>query len=261
MADGTPAIEAPAPVGHNMPPEEGAKLSPFDAVRIHMEDLLTEARNWADGVAVENQDQADEVSRLIEDLRKAGEAADEQRAAEKAPLDEKIAEIQERYNAYIAGLKSKHSKPGSVTRAIDALKATLHAYLAEVDRRQRAEAEAARVVAEEAAAKAAEAARAADPANLEEREAAEELITEARRAEHTARQAEAAKPQAAGGTRAMGLRKTYTAELTDPKAALVHYWTTNRAPLLAVLQQMAQQDVNRSVRTIPGVKVVEGTRL
>ena len=65
----------------------------------------------------------------------------------------------------------------------------------------------------------------------------------------------------------MGLRKTYTAKIEDPLALLLHYWGTkekvgvNREPLLACLLQMAQQDVDRKVHTIPGVTVVEGSKL
>ena len=131
--------------------------------KTHMDDLLTEARNRADGQAVENQAQADDISRLIEDLRLAGNAADEARVAEKKPLDEQIDEIQTRYNAYIAGMKAKVKTPGKVTVAIDALKAALHPYLAKLKAEQDAIAEAARKTAEEAAQKAAdEAAKAAE---------------------------------------------------------------------------------------------------
>jgi hypothetical protein len=77
---GAAVAEAPAPMGHNKPPE----ATPYEAIRVHLDDLLTEAANWADGSGVENQAQADEVSRLIEDLRLGLQAADDARVKEGA---------------------------------------------------------------------------------------------------------------------------------------------------------------------------------
>lgn len=146
------AEERAAGMGHNMPPEPvAAESSPFDAVKVNMEDYLTEARNWADGKAVENQAQADEISRLIEDLRLAADAADKVRIAEKKPLDDAIDEIQGRYNPYIAGIKAKVKDPGKVAVAIDALKSTLKVYLDAEAAKQAAAAEAARLAVRKAA--------------------------------------------------------------------------------------------------------------
>jgi hypothetical protein len=36
---------AVAEIGHNNPPEP----TPYEAVKVHLDDLLTEAANWADG--------------------------------------------------------------------------------------------------------------------------------------------------------------------------------------------------------------------
>lgn len=254
--------EIAAGLGHNGPPEATQpEPSPFDAVKVNMDDYLTEARNWADGKAVENQAQADEISRLIEDLRLAADAADKVRIAEKKPLDDAIEEIQGRYNPYIAGLKAKVNNPGKVALAIDALKATLKAYLDAEEAKRVADAEVARlaqVAAEEAAAAAV---KAADPTNLEAREDAEQLITAARVAASTTRAVEAAKPMARGGSRGLGLKKTYTAQVENPKALLLHYWDVNRDAVVAYLTALAQADVDRSIHTIPGVTVVVGTKL
>lgn len=254
--------EVAAGMGHNNPPEATQLApSPFDAVKVNMDDYLTEARNWADGKAVENQAQADEISRLIEDLRLSADAADKVRIAEKKPLDDKIEEIQGRYNPYIAGIKAKVKDPGKVAVAIDALKATLKVYLDAEAAKQAAAAEAARlaqVAAEEAAAAAI---RAVDPTNLEAREDAEQLVTAARVAASATRAVEAAKPMARGGSRGLGLKKTYTAQVDDPKKLLLHYWATNRDAMVAHLTTMAQADIDRSVHTIPGVTVIVGTKL
>lgn len=242
-----------AVVGGNNPP------NPFEAVRIHMDDLLVEAHNWADGTVVETQEQADEASRLIDDLRKAAKAADDLRVEEKRPLDEAIAEIQARYNVYIADPKTK--SPGKVWKAIDALKATVKPFLDKLKAEQEAAAAKARQEAEEAARRAAEAARAAAASDLAAQEQAEELVRAAQRAEADAKRAENAKAQAKGGERALGLRTTYRAVMTDRRAALVHYAATQPEALTAFLQGLADADVRRSIRTIPGFNVIPETTL
>lgn len=250
------AAVAEAVIGHNNPPED---LSPFEAHKVHIEDLLTEAHNWADGTTVETQEQADEASRLIDDLRKAAKAADELRTEEKAPLDKQIAEIQARYNLYIADPKTKN--PGKVWKAIDALKATVKPFLDRLEAERRAAIEKARLEAEEAAKAAAEAARAAQDNDLAAQEAAEAMLEEAARKAADAKRVESSRVQARGGERALGLTKTYTAVLTDRKAALLHYAATRPDELVSLLQRLADADVREGKRQIPGFDVVEGTRL
>lgn len=254
MAAAAPIRVGPAPEGDNNPP-----VSPFETVKVHIEDLLTEARNWADASEVENQAQADEVSRLIGDLNLAADAAEEARVTEKAPWDERIAEIQARYNAYIAPLKNK--VPGKVYVAISALKATLKPYLDKLETQKRAVAEAARQAAEAKANEAAEAMRQAASNDLAAREAAEAMVADAQRAAAAASRAENDKAHAKGGSRAMGLTKTHTPVMTDRKAALVHYLTTQPDAVVGFLQGLAEADVRAGKRQLPGFDVVEGTRL
>jgi hypothetical protein len=247
------ALADPAPIGHNAPP------SPFDAIKVHIEDLLVEAHNWADGTVVETQAQADEASRLVDDLRKAAKAAEDLRVEEKAPFDAGLAEIQGRYNPLIQDPKTKN--PGKVWKAIDALKATVKPYLDKLDAEKRAAAAAAQAAADEAARVAAEAMRAAAVNDLGAREAAEALVEEARLAASAASRASNDKAQARGGDRAMGLTRTWTAVMADRKAALVHYLTTQPDTVVAFLQGLAEADVRAGKRQIPGFDVIEGTRL
>lgn len=250
----TAIAEAPAGQGHNMPP-----MSPYEAVTVHLDGLLLEARNWADGSGVETQAQADDVSRLIEDLRLGERAADDARVTEKEPLDLQIAEIQDRFNVYIAPLKNK--KPGKVPVAIEALKATLKPFLDKLAAAKAAEAERLRQEAEAKAEAARQAAQAAQVDNLESREAAEAMIEAAEEAAKAATRAENDKAQAKGGSRAMGLRTVYRAEITDPKACLIHYANERRADMLEFLLGLAQADVTANRRQIPGVTVHTETRL
>lgn len=248
-------------IGANNPPT----LTPFEATKLHIEDLLVEAHNWADGTTVENQAQVDKASQLVDDLRKAAKTAEDLRVEEKKPLDDKIAEIQSRFGLYIADPKNK--KPGKIWTAIDALLATIKPFMDAEKKRLDDIAAAALKEAADKAAAAAAAIQAASVSDLAGREAAEALVTEAQQASRVATTAAAAKPQARGGERALGLKATYTARLDNPHAALLHYWGTSEKPgsgrdrIISYLTELAQADVNRKIHTIPGVFVVEGTRL
>lgn len=233
---------------------------PFGAITAHIEDTLTEARNFADGTAIENQAQADAVSRLIDDLRKADKVADEARVKEAAPFNEEVAAIQARYNVYIAPLKNR--TPGKIPLAIEALKKTLAPWLAAIEAENARKAAEARREAEAKAQAAADAVRAAQAASdLVARENAEALVQEARAAETQANRAEATKAHATGGERAVGLRDNWIPKLTDGQAALRHYWTTNRPALEAFALDLAKTDVRAGKRQIPGFEVVNERRI
>ncbi len=239
-------MNAIAPIGHNNPP-----IAPFEAIKLHIEDLLVEARNWADGVLIESEVQSEEIKRLVGDLRDAETAADFERVKEKAPFDQQIADIQDRYNVYIAPLKNK--KPGKIPLAIEALNAARKPYLDKLEAEKRALAEAARKEAEAKAAEAAAALRAAQDSDLEAREAAEALVHSAAVADAAAKRAEADKVS--------GLRKVFKAFMTDRKAALIYYASTRPDDLTAFLIGLAEADVRAGKRQIPGFDVLEGTKL
>lgn len=243
--------ELAAEIGHNNPPEP----TPFDGIEAHINDLLGEAKNWADGSGIENQAQADDVGRLIEDLRKAAQAADDLRKEEARPFDEGKAAVQAKYAPLIADPKTK--SPGKVWKAIDALKATLKPYLDRLRAEQEAEAKRKRDEAEEAARKAREAAAAAEASDLDALEHAEVLADVAEQAAKDAKQAAGAKAQSRGGDRAIGLRTVWRAEMTDRKAALLHYLADRPETVVAWLQLQADADVRQGKRSIPGFNVVE----
>lgn len=255
--------EGPPPQGHNRPPpdDEPAAVdgASYDALKTHAEDLLTEARNWADGQAIENDQQASEVAWLIRSLQKAGNLLDEARLAEKKPLDDQIAEIQDRYNVLIAGLKGKNSKPGSITRALAALNAATTKWLLAKEAEKRAREEAARQEAQRKADAARAAQQAADASDLGAMEAAADAMDDAiqaqKEADRIARESVAVK--GSDGSRAIGLRRTYRPVLTDRKAALLHYAATRPDDLVSFLCRLAEEDVRRGLRTIPGFTVTE----
>jgi hypothetical protein len=239
-------------IGHNNPPD------PFAAIKAHVDDLMVEARNWADGAAIENQDQADTVARLIDDFRGAAKAADDARKEEAKPFDDGKAAVQAKYAELIAETKAQ---TGAIPRALAALKATLTPWLQKLER-ERQEAE--RAAREEAGAKAREAAeamRASNPANLDEREAAEALVDAAKSAEAAANAIGRDRAQARGDGRAIGLRRVYRPVLADRKAALVHYASTRPDDLVSFLCRLAEEDVRAGKRQIPGFDVVEEAKV
>ena len=230
--------------------------TPFDLIADHLEDLIAEARNFADGEPVASQGQADAVSALIESLRIAAKDADAERVRENKPHDDAKAAVQARYNVWIAPLTNK--VPGKVFKAIDALKACLQPYLAKLDAEKREAERIAREAADKAARDAAEAMRAAAANDLQAREEAEALIAQAEAAQKVAKAAAGDKAHATGGSRAMGLRSVWRATVTDAQAAAAHYWRTNPDAFAVLLQKLADDDVRSGKRSgIPGVEIVE----
>jgi hypothetical protein len=240
-------------IGSNQPPESG-----FDAIRVHIEDLYSEAKNWLDGEPITNQAQADEVAKLLNMIREAEKTADEQRKAEAKPFDDGKAAVQAKYAPLIADTKAVR---GKTVLAAEACKAALAPWLKKLEDEKRAAAEAARREAEEKARAAAEAARAAQAsADLDAMEAAEALVADARQAEKAATRAENDKAHASGYGRAVGLRSFFTPVLTDPSAALMHYVKTQPDAVKAFLTGLAEQDVRTGKRQIPGFVVEEERR-
>lgn len=239
---------------HNEPPPEP---TPFDLSKQEIDDLFDEAKNWLDGAGVQSQADADGVSKLIDKLRKAANLADERRIEMKRPHDEAAAAVQEMFNPLIAGLKDKKAKTkGRAVIAIETAKAALAPWLEAVEAKQRAEAEAARIEAEklqEIARTGMLAARVA--CNLEAREAAEALVHEAKAAEKVATKAENAKAHASGGTRAIGLRTVYRAEVTDMRDFARYAWKAYPSEMAEFLTDLARRKVAAGNHQLPGVVV------
>ena len=229
--------------------------TPFDLIADHLEDLIAEARNFADGEPVSSQGQADAVSALIENLRIAAKDADAERVRENEPHDKAKAAVQAKYAPLIADPKNKN--PGKVWKAIDALKACLQPYLAALDAEKREAERVAREAADKAAKDAVDAMRAAAADDLEAREAAEALIADAEAAAKLAKAAAGDKAHATGGSRAMGLRSVWKAELKDAQIAAGFFWKRDPSVFNAFLQKLADEDVRSGKRSIPGFDVTE----
>lgn len=235
-----------ATIGHNQPPEP----TPFEASREQIDGLFTEAKNWLDGNGVNTEADAEGISKLLDLIRKAKKAADDARKKENEPFDKGKAEVQARYNPILL----------RADLAADTCKKALTPWLEKLEADKRAKAEAARRDADEKAKAAEEAVRAAQTSDLEARDRAEALLREANQAARAATKAENDKAHAKGGSRAVGLRIHYVAEITDMRVFARHVWLHNAAELEAFLVALAQRMVDAKLRDIPGVKIIEDRR-
>lgn len=236
-----------AGIGHNNPPEP----TPFDLSKTEIENLFLEATHWLNGDGVKSNADADAISKLLDLLRKAKSAAEERRKAEAKPFDDGKAEVQSRYNPLI------QEKKGKADLAMDACKQALAPWLAKVDAEKRAIAEAARKEAEEKAAAAQEALRAANVTDLQARADAEWMLDQAKQADQAAKRAEKDKASAKGGSRAITLRTSYQAQITDEREFARYCWLNHRTELSALFTAIAQRLVDAKTQNIPGVTVQE----
>lgn len=267
-------LNGPPPVGHNMPPEPVADASekvadasvsnanasaplksiasPFEAVKAHVDDLYDEAKNWLDGASIETDGQADGLGQLLDALRKADKAAEDARKSEAKPFDDGKKAVQARYKP----LQEK------TERAISTVKAALAAWMLKKERERAAAAEAARKEAEAKLAEAAAGARAAQASeDLEQVEAAEIIVRQANVAQRQATKLETTRVNVAGAERAIGLRAYNVAELSNPLEALDYYIANETDAILELVLKLAQRDVDRGRRSIPGVNVVTHHRV
>lgn len=214
-----------ATIGHNAPPPEAA-------FGLHIDDLFTTLSDSLSGGDVASDAQEAAIDALLDEFRKAAKDADGARAAEKKPFDEAAKAVQAKWKPII----------DKAARGADECKAALTPYRIA---KQRAAEEAARKAREEAEARekaAQEALRKSD--DLEAKFEAE-------------RELEASKKLAAVANKIdrapKGLRTSYRAEITDRKAALLHYLARAPERFEALIQQMADEDAGGTRAPVPGI--------
>jgi hypothetical protein len=214
-------------IGHNAPP-------PFEAWSLHIEDLFKLVSDTTAGGTVQNDEQEAALDALLDDFRKARKAADTERAAEKKPHDDAAKAVQVRWKPLL----------DKCDMAAEEIKRLLTSYRTA---KQRAKDEAARKAREEAEAKAAaaqEALRQSD--DLEARFAAEAELKQAKKLEAVANRIDRT---------ATGLRTYWEAEITDRKAALLHYLKEQPEMFALLIQDLADKDARNEAtrRPIPGI--------
>jgi hypothetical protein len=230
-----------AVIGHNNPPEP----TPFEAVQARINDLYGEAKLWLDGDPIKTQSQADALNTLASHIKAAASEAETLRKAEVKPFDDGKAEVQARFNVLIGETKSI---TGLTVKALDAVKAALKPYLLELDRQQQEAARTAREEAEKTIAEARAAIRATDAANLEARDHAEQLLSDAKDLERDANRLAKAKPQAHGEGRAVGLRTVYTPIMLSYRDAAAWAFVEKKAELETFLMDLAKAEIRAGKR-------------
>ena len=216
----------------------------YEAISLHIEDLIAEAQNYLDGQPIENQGQADDIGKLLDNIRQAKKAADDQRVIEKKPHDDAAKAVQQKYKPLI----DKCDLAGTVA------KRALTPWLEHLEAEQRRISEEKRIEAEKAAkaAREAEIAARTDLAGAEKAEAARLVADDLAKA---AGRAEKVKPQATGGARAIGLRTSYRAEITDPLAFGKWAWAHRNAEYMEFLEGLAVRECRHGPAMIPGIIV------
>lgn len=239
------ANAAVAVIGHNQPPE----LTPYETIKIHIDDLFETAQGFLDGDPIANQETADLVAKLLDDARKARTAAEAQRKIEAKPWDDGKAAVQALWTPLT------DEKKGRCTLIADTAKKALAPWLKKLEDERIAAAEAARKEADEKAEAAKKALAETSLSDLAGRERAEDLIAATAAAYKVADRIDNGRAQAKGGARAVSLRDVWTPELSNPTDALKHYMATQPALLKAWLLGQAQADVRAGARAIPGFTI------
>lgn len=238
------------PIGHNNPPAP----TQFEAMQTHILDLMETAQGFLDGEPIANQETADLVGKLIDEARKAQKDGKAMRMSQTKPLDEAKKQIMDQWRPLI------DEDAGKCAMIVSTAKQALKPWLEHLEAEQRAAAAKAREEAEKARQAALEAERAASAANLEAIERVELARKEAEAAERAANKVDKQKAHATCGSRAIGLRSYWIAELVDPVEALKHYKQAQPDALKAWLLDQAQKDVNAGKRSIPGCLIREDRR-
>lgn len=213
---------------------------------MHIDDLWDEAKGFLDGNPISTPEEAQGVAKLLDALRTARKAADEQRKLEKAPHDLAGKAVQEAWNPLLV----------KCDLATGTCKDVLTPWQRKLDDEQRALADAAAEEAEKLRIAALEAARgAAQSGDLSARADADDALKAAESASKTASRLDRAKPQVAGGSRAVGLRTSYGAEITDILAFSRWAWANRRTDYEAFLNDLAEREGRRGPVEIPGLTV------
>ena len=213
-------------------------------------DLLATGKRWFDEIIeIKDQKTADICSDYINQVRAFIKEVEKSRKEMKAPVLERGKQIDAEHKAFYTDLET----------IVSTLASRQTAYLQEVQRRQDEERRAAEEKARQEAIAAEEARKKAEEENSFD---ATKLAEEAeRKAEAAAEQAEAAeqqKAQAKGdlAPRAMSLRTSYSARVTDYDLALEHY--RNHPNVRATIDTIANGDArhHKGEIKIPGVEII-----
>jgi hypothetical protein len=251
-----PQGETVADVLENLAHDTSTNNPPPDAMFVlKLDDLELEAKNWCDGEPLSNQDQADEVTRLVASASDLEKEIEGTRKAEKEPHLEAGRAVDALYNP----LKERADKIAKLAKR--ALTPWLEAVKAENQRKERE----AREEAERAARELQEAhKRARQSSDFVDEDKLAEAEEAAKEAERMAKQAARAKATSTGGGYVAKLRKFWMVNIVDRRELLAHYFNNRedfREELKALLQKFAENDVRQGgVRVLPGCSIWDEER-
>lgn len=224
-------------ISNNPPPEAIIEMS--------IDDLFAEAELYLDGTPIESEGQAEAVKVLLDRLRQHRKLSDDKRAEEKRPHDDAAKAVQAKWKPLL----------DKCDTASNAIKAALTRWLAKQEAERIAREEAARTEAERLQREAEAAKAAADPANLTEVRTANARAEVAASALKAANRIGNEKVAAKGEGRAVSLRTSYRAEVTDHTAFSRWAWVHRRAEYEAFLNDLAEREGRRGPVSIPGMTV------
>lgn len=240
--------EATAEIGHNQEPTE------FDRLAERREALLDNARRWlTERPEFTDKEMADKAEDFIKQLRAFNKEVEEQRKAEKKPHDDAAKAVQAKYKGFTDGTLS----------ALDAFNKKKTDYLKKLEqirldeeRKAREEADKKARLAREAAERAAQEADSEDAldASIE----AQQLQRDAEQSQAEAEAIASSKPKLQGNFgNASGLRKHYSAKVTDHQACLAFF--SDRQEVRELIQKLAnahaKSPASRNI-PVPGMEII-----
>ncbi len=225
-------MNAPAAIGHNLPPD------PIDEALAPFGDTITEAEGWLDGQKVENEGQMKAADTLIKGVKAARRAVDEARDLVTKPLHDA-------WKAEVARWKPTQDDLDRIVKGLVALVDDFKRKLAaeKEEARRKAEAE-----AWEKTRAAQEAARLADASNIEATRAAAAAMEQAEEAQRLA--------TLAAKDTVKGLRTVTRYEITDHRALLNFIARNDRDAVTAFIEEWARKN-HKDRRGADGLRVWE----
>ncbi len=218
-------------------PTIGHNRSPFELIAEEIDDLYGEAKNFADGEAIADQQTADAVTVLFEGLHAAGSKAEEQRKIEKKPHDDAAKAVQEKFRP----LSDK------VTRGKSALGELLASWRKKLADEAAAKAAALKAEADAKLA-AAQAAIRETSGNLLAREEAEAELKDAKKLAAFAKRVDNAPT---------GLVTRWNVSTKDAAAALDWAYNRDAVRFNELALEMAREAVRLGARALPGFTITE----
>lgn len=215
---------------HNNPPD------PIDEALAPFGDFISEAENWLDGAAVENEGQMKAVDDLTKQLKAAKKAVEAAEESEAKPFYDQWKAAKARYKPTLDDLDRLVK---GLVAAVDGFKRKLAAEKAEAERKAREEA--ARAMRE-----AQEAARAAAASDIEAQRAAAAAQAAAEEAQRIA--------AAASKDTVKGMRTVTRYEITDHRALLNWIARNDREAMTAFIEEWARRN-HKEKQSAEGLRV------